>query len=69
MDETFVSKTCHSKHWLESLPLWPCDKDIILSPTGSLNDSVINAAQQLLSRYYCQLLSVIFWQILKCLIA
>ena len=26
---TFVSKACHSKHWLESLQLWQCDKDII----------------------------------------
>ena len=52
VDETFVSKTCHSKHWLESLQLWQCDKYLILSPTGSLNKFVINASQQIFSQQF-----------------
>ncbi len=36
------------KHWIAGLKLTVLDRDVILSPTGMLNDSLINAAQKLL---------------------
>lgn len=45
-------KTRQSKIWLESLHLRQCDKEILLSPTGWLNDALINAAQNLLAKQF-----------------
>ncbi len=36
------------KHWIAGLKLTVLDRDVILRPTGMLNDSLINAAQKLL---------------------
>ncbi len=36
------------KHWIDGLKSTVLDRDVILSPTGMLNDSLINASQKLL---------------------
>ena len=36
------------KVWIECLGLFETDREIVLSPTGWLNDRIINAAQTLL---------------------
>ena len=41
--------------WLDPLNLLQKDRDILLSPTGWVTDSIINAAQQLLRQHFPQL--------------
>ena len=41
--------------WLPSLNLSQTDKDILLSPTAWITDSIVNAAQQLLREQFPQL--------------
>ena len=38
------------KVWIECLGLFETDREIVLSPTGWLNDRIINAAQTLLKK-------------------
>ena len=40
------------KCWIASLELTVLDKDVLLSPTGMLNDSLINAAQKVLKKQF-----------------
>ncbi len=37
------------KHWIAGFKLTVLDRDVILSPTGMLNDSLINAVENTIS--------------------
>ena len=43
------------KVWIECLGLFETDREIVLSPTGWLNDRIINAAQTLLKNQFPEL--------------
>ena len=57
-----------SKLWLPDFQLYQSDRDILLSPTGWLSDTIVNAAQQLLKQQFpelCGLQSVVLGLLLS----
>ena len=47
-----TSKSLNQKIWLPELKLFEFDKDALLSPTGWLTDSIINAVQKILRKRF-----------------
>ena len=50
--EEYKCKKQPARDWVSSLGLYDCDKAILLNPLGLLNDSIINASQQLLKELF-----------------
>ena len=52
VDSCTTSKPLNQKIWLPELKLFELDKDALLSPTGWLTDSIINAVQKILRKQF-----------------
>ncbi len=52
LDDNYQPKTRQSKYWIAGLHLKRHDREILLNPTGWLNDAIIDGSQKLLSQQF-----------------